>query len=57
MFVELSPAEKKVNDLLRSLGPMERLEITADITGKGETFLVTRTEKGRLNGPILTPIK
>ena len=43
--MEYSPQEQYLIDLLRSLKPYERVEITADKEGKPNRFLVIRSQK------------
>lgn len=44
-FIKVTPGQKQILDLLSSLKPYERLEITADKDSKPDTFLVHRSHK------------
>lgn len=56
-FYNISGGEQKLIELLRTLQPFERVEITADKMGKADTFLVHRSSKLIVSGYEIIAVK
>ncbi len=56
-FQKVTPGQRIIIEILSSLKPFERLEITADRDGKPDTYLIHRSSKGIVTGFTLINLK
>jgi len=56
-FAKVTPAQRQLLEILSSLKPYERVEITADKDGKPDTFLVHRSSKMVISGFTFISVK
>lgn len=56
-FAKISPGERNLLEIVKSLKPFERVEIIADKDGKADTFFVHRQSKVIINGFAIVAVK
>ena len=56
-FAQITPGERKLLEIIKSLKPFERVEVTADKDGKVDTFFVHRQSKVIISGFAIVAVK